>query len=62
MEQDSSGIQRLLSSDIKPSVEYKLLVGMEWRIDEKDRDEIQVELSSVYNWIEIYDKLNKQFS
>lgn len=35
---------------------------MEWRIDEKDRDEIQVELSSVYNWIEIYDKLNKQFS
>lgn len=29
VEQDSSGIQRLLSSDIKPSVEYKLLVGME---------------------------------
>ena len=28
LDQDSSGIQRLLSSDIKPTVEYKLLVGM----------------------------------
>ena len=62
LDQDSSGVQKLLSYDINPCIEYKLLVGIRWKINEKDRDEIRVELSSVYNWLDIYDELNKQFS
>lgn len=47
---DSSGVRRLLMEDLQPSIEFKLL----------DFDAICVELSSVYSWNAIHERLNKQ--
>lgn len=57
---DSSGVRRLLTEDLQPSIEFKLLVGLLGRNHDQDFDAICVELSSVYSWNAIHERLNKQ--
>ncbi|OAO13840.1 hypothetical protein AV274_4515 [Blastocystis sp. ATCC 50177/Nand II] len=49
-DREVNALVRLLSSDLQPPVQYRL----------GDKDELVIEMPSVYNWLDINEQLNKQ--
>lgn len=59
-EKNVEGVIRLLTEDLSPSIEFKIMVGAEGEGERKDHDRIRIECASVYNWIDIQDCILKQ--
>ena len=60
-EKNVEGVIRLLTEDLSPSIELKIMVGRKGGRDEwKDHDRLRIECESVYNWIDIQDCILKQ--